>query len=158
MTNARTNVRKEGAGRAAVALAVLAASLVAAPSPAGETDDEQRYSVEASLRRRDLEKRLRAAAKELAAIRDEKRAVESTRLEGRSWALATQEDVAEATNFQVGKERELAALDAREKAKLDEMDRIGEEFEALRAEVTERYGGTPPPWWRDRLSCPECPG
>lgn len=131
------------------------------------TDPEQRFSVETSLRRRELEKRLRTASAELAPVRERIREVKSKRLivysppapmdgENSQFALDAQRNAfLQVSAFEHERKDQLRKLRREERDLLVEIRQVWEEFDGLRAEVRSAYGN-PPPWWRDHLDCPDC--
>jgi hypothetical protein len=133
-----------------------------------EASPEELYSVSASLRRREIEKKLKEDARSLEAIQAEVKARESSAFS--AWvpeavgssrqakaSLDAQRDAYLAMNqFEQEKADELRKLRRRERAQLKEIVGIWKEFEALDAEVTEHYG-TAPSWWRKHLDCKGCP-
>ncbi len=130
-------------------------------------DPAQRFSVETSLRRRDLEKRLQAASAELTRVRERLREVESRRLvvysppapkegENSQFVLDAQRNAfLQVRAFERERRDQLRKLRRDERDWLTEILRVWKEFETLRAEVKSAYG-TPPSWWRDHLDCPGC--
>ncbi len=133
-----------------------------------EASPEELYSVSASLRRREIEKKLKEEARSLEAIQAEVKARESSAFS--AWvpeavgssrqakaSLDAQRDAYLAMNqFEQEKADELRKLRRRERAQLKEIVGIWKEFEALDVEVTEHYG-TAPSWWRKHLDCKGCP-
>jgi hypothetical protein len=133
-----------------------------------EASPEELYSVSVSLRRREIEKKLKEEARSLEAIQAEVKARESSAFS--AWvpeavgnsrqakaSLDAQRDAYLAMNqFEQEKADELRKLRRRERAQLKEIVGVWKEFEALDAEVTEHYG-TAPSWWRKHLDCKGCP-
>ena len=142
------------------------------PSGAGRTEDsttdpEQRFSVETSLRRRELEKRLRMASAELARVRERASEIKSKRLivysppapldgENSQFALDAQRNAfLQVRAFEHERQDQLRKLRHDERDWLMEIRHVWKEFDGLRAEVRSAYGN-PPSWWRDHLDCPGC--
>lgn len=122
-----------------------------------EGDEGSRLSVTASLKRRDIERRLQKVAKQLAAVRIEIEYVKGVRIGGRPAVEPDAEFVADVADFQTSKKLTLEELQKKEREKLAEIRDLYGEFEALRAEVAKAHPEGNPPWWRDRVECNECP-
>jgi len=126
------------------------------------------YSVSVSLRRREIEKKLKEEARSLEAIQAEVKARESSAFS--AWvpeavgnsrqakaSLDAQRDAYLAMNqFEQEKAEELRKLRRRERAQLKAIVGVWKDFEALDAEVIGHYG-TAPSWWRKHLDCKGCP-
>jgi hypothetical protein len=133
-----------------------------------EASPEELFSVSVSLRRREIEKKLKSQARSLESIQAEVKAKESSAFS--AWvpeavgnssqakaSLDAQRDAYLAmSQFEQEKADELRKLRRRERAQLKEIVGTWKEFEALDAEVTAHYGATPS-WWRKRLDCKGCP-
>jgi len=133
-----------------------------------EASPEELYSVSVSLRRREIEKKLKEEARSLESIQTEVKARESSAFS--AWvpeavgnsrqakaSLDAQRDAYLAMNqFEQEKADELRKLRRRERAQLKAIVGVWKEFEALDAEVTGHYG-TAPSWWRKHLDCKGCP-
>ena len=133
-----------------------------------DATSEEKFSVDASLKRREIETKLAAAGRDLAAIREEKAATDAKTFS--TWvptstkdALAAQASLDAQRNallalgqFEEEKKDTLRRLRRRERDKLREIGGLWKEFNALDATVGERYG-KPPIWWRPRLACAPCP-
>jgi len=133
-----------------------------------EPTAEELYSVSVSLRRREIEKKLREQARSLEATQAELKAKESSAFS--AWvpeaignsrqakaSLDAQRDAYLAlSQFEQEKAEELRKLRRRERAQLKELLGVWKEFDALDAEVTEHYGSAPS-WWRSHLDCKGCP-
>jgi hypothetical protein len=127
-----------------------------------EASPEELYSVSVSLRRREIEKKLKEEARSLESIQTEVKARESSAFS--AWvpeavgnsrqakaSLDAQRDAYLAMNqFEQEKADELRKLRRRERAQLKAIVGVWKEFEALDAEVTGHYG-TAPSWWRKHL-------
>jgi len=121
-----------------------------------------------SLRRREIEKKLREQARSLEATQSELKAKESSAFS--AWvpeaignsrqakaSLDAQRDAYLAlSQFEQEKAEELRKLRRRERAQLKEIVGVWKEFDALDTEVTEHYGSAPS-WWRRHLDCKGCP-
>ncbi|MGH7858603.1 MAG: hypothetical protein ACREQY_14865 [Candidatus Binatia bacterium] len=133
-----------------------------------EMTEEEKFSVGASRRRREIERDLTALGRELRMVQEGIAETDSERFV--AYAPALDEDV---TNPQFVLDAQRNAFLAAEKFRRDRSERlrrlrrderdllraIGERWaglEELRADVRNRYG-TFPPWWRDRLDCGGCP-
>ncbi|MBI2962958.1 MAG: hypothetical protein HYY35_04325 [Deltaproteobacteria bacterium] len=130
---------------------------------------EERFSIEASLRRREIERRLTAAGRALTEAREELRRLEEKRFE--AWVPAVTGDprsaqasldaqrdaLLAAMQFDHEKAEALRRLRRQERQRLKQLAELWRSFAALGAEVRARYG-TLPPWWRERLDCGGCPG
>lgn len=133
-----------------------------------EASPEELYSVSVSLRRREIEKKLKEEARSLESIQTEVKARESSAFS--AWvpeavgnsrqakaSLDAQRDAYLAMNqFEQEKADELRKLRRRERAQLKAIVGVWKEFAALDAEVTGHYG-TVPSWWRKHLDCKGCP-
>lgn len=147
------------------------------PGPASEAapvlrvripSDDERFSTQASLRRRAIEDKLTTRAAALDRLRDE---AEKTRAkhfsawvpttvrspEGASASLEAQRDALLASNqFEQEKTETLRRLRREERQALKDLSQLWKDFAALGAEVRVRYGQLPI-WFRDRLACGTCP-
>lgn len=127
--------------------------------PAEQGDTAERVSVQLSLKRKDIERRLNAAAKRLQETREEIRATEAqrvTQIGSFSNSAAAQQTMAWMLQFEERKRLTLDALRLREREELRAVSALYAEWDDLRASVRQRYG-EPPAWWSDTLSCPGCP-
>ncbi len=129
---------------------------------------EEAFSVRASLRRREIETRLKNAAHSLEETRAELKARESATFS--AWvpnatensrqakaSLDAQRDALLAmSQFDQEKADALRRLRRREREQLKTVIGLWNEFDALDAEITEHYGAKPD-WWRKRLDCSNCP-
>lgn len=125
---------------------------------------EEKFSVQASLRRREIETKLAAAGRDLDGIHERIAANEARTVQ--AWAPTVTEDPAALTaqrdaflavsQFEEDKSETRRRLKREERAKLKEIVALWKEFEALDASVTAQYGSSPE-WWRKRLSCGQCP-
>jgi hypothetical protein len=150
-------------------------------SPSGSSDDrdrptlqgraatpEEAFSVEASLHRREIEKKLTTASSALDEIRARIRDTEKKKFE--TWvpvvtdnpraaqaSLDAQRDaLLAAQQFDQDKTDTLRRLRRREHEQLRAVSGLWNEFGALDGQVVARYG-KPPGWWRKRLDCGHCP-
>ncbi|MET0153326.1 MAG: hypothetical protein ABW298_12045 [Candidatus Binatia bacterium] len=129
---------------------------------------EEAFSVRASLRRREIETRLKSAAHALDETRADLKARETSAFS--AWvpsatgnsrqakaSLDAQRDALLAmSQFDQEKADALRRLRRREREQLKTIVGLWNEFNALDAEITEHYGA-PPDWWRKRLDCASCP-
>ena len=129
---------------------------------------EEAFSVRASLRRREIETRLKSAARALDETRADLKAREISNFS--AWvpdatansrqakaSLDAQRDALLAmSQFDQEKTDALRRLRRREREQLKTIIGLWNEFKALDAEITEHYGAAPD-WWRKRLDCPSCP-
>jgi hypothetical protein len=125
---------------------------------------EEKFSVHASLRRKEIESKLAAAARDLDGIHERMAANEARTIQ--AWAPTVTQDPAAVnaqrdaflavSQFDEDKAEERRRLKREERAKLKEIVALWKEFEALDASVTAQYGSSPE-WWRKRLSCGHCP-
>jgi hypothetical protein len=129
---------------------------------------EEAFSIRASLRRREIETRLKSAGRSLDETRAELKARESATFS--AWvpdatgssrqakaSLDAQRDALLAmSQFDQEKADALRRLRRREREQLKTIVGLWNEFNALDTEVTEHYGAAPD-WWRKRLDCPSCP-
>lgn len=135
------------------------------------SSSEERFSVEASLRRKAIEQSLRKRAAELTEIRAALTETEHREIvvsspgvpakavdprEVRALLDTQRNAFLTAKAFQEKKDRELRVLRRQQREKLVELGALWDDFEDLRAEIEEFYGGLPA-WWRDRLDCRTCP-
>jgi len=139
-------------------------SIVGARDPT----EEEKFSVDASLRRRELERKLKAAGHDLEDVRQELRATEAKAFAARvpiltlnprstQASLDAQRDAFLAsTQFEQEKRTSVRRLKRHERKTLGKIVGLWKEFDALASEVRSRYGKTPD-WWRDRLDCKPCP-
>ena len=133
-----------------------------------EPTADEKFSIEASLRRRELERKLKAAGRELEDEQEELRGTQAKAFGAWVPALTLNPQRAQASldaqrdaflaaaQFDQEKMATLRRLKRRERKKLGEIVAMWKEFEALGAEVRSRYGKAPD-WWRDRLDCKPCP-
>jgi hypothetical protein len=129
---------------------------------------EETFSVQASLNRTELEKKLTTAGRALEQIRVEIAETEARRFG--AWVPAVINDpnsaqgsldrqrdaLLAASQAELQKAEDLRRLRRRERDQLKEILGLWKEFDALDAKVTEHYGKTPE-WWRKRLDCRGCP-
>lgn len=132
------------------------------PSP------DETFSVQASLRRREIEKRLATRTAELERIRAE--ADRTRNKQFTAWVPTTTKNPAAATasleaqrdamlasaQFEQEKAETLRRLRRQERQTLKDLEAAWKDFTALGAEVRARYGTTPI-WFRERLDCGACP-
>jgi len=155
-------------------------SITGSDAPSGEDSEapilqgrqvsaEETFSVEASLRRKEIETKLVAAAHGLEETRAEIATTEKS--EFKAWvpnltgnaqaaqsSLDAQRDAfLAAAQFQEEKTEKLRRLRRQERGKLKEIVGLWKEFSSLDGVVTDHFGGTAPEWWRRKLSCPHCP-
>ncbi len=133
-----------------------------------EATPEETFSVQASLKRSELEKKLTAAGRALEQIR-----ADIVKTEGRqfgAWVPAVTDDprsaqasldrqrdvLLAASQAEQQKADDLRRLRRRQRDQLKELLGLWKEFDALDAQVTEHYGKAPE-WWRKRLDCRGCP-
>jgi hypothetical protein len=133
-----------------------------------DSTPEESFSVGASLRRREIERKLTQAGRDLDEIRariqeTEKKTfdvwVPAVTRDSRSAqaSLDAQRDAfLAASQFQQEKADALRHLRRRERDQLKDAAALWKDFGALGDEVTQHYG-TPPGWWRNRLDCGRCP-
>ena len=126
-----------------------------------EVSPEEKFSVDVSLKRRQIETDLRAAARALEATRKELAEAEARRFQ--AWVPTSQASIdvqrdafLAATQFEEEKAERLRRLHRQKRTKLREIIRLWKDFTALDSVVTERYGSAPD-WWRKRLDCGGCP-
>jgi len=129
---------------------------------------EETFSVDVSLRRKEIETKLVAATRDLDKTRSEIATTEARKfsawvpnLTGNAAAAQSSIDAQRdaflaASQFEEEKAEQLRRLRRHERADLKEIVALWKEFAALDAVVTGRYG-TAPDWWRKRLSCGDCP-
>jgi hypothetical protein len=129
---------------------------------------EENFSVQASLSRTDLEKKLTAAGRALEETRAEIHKTEQRQFG--AWVPAVTDDpraaqgsldrqrdaLLAASQAEQQKADDLRRLHRVERSQLKEILGLWKEFDALDAKVTERYGKAPD-WWRKRLDCHGCP-
>jgi hypothetical protein len=129
---------------------------------------EEAFSVRASLRRREIETRLKSAARALDETRADLKARETAVFsawvpdvtgnsnQARASLDAQRDALLAMSQFDQEKADALRKLRRRERAQLKSIIGLWNEFNALDTEVTGHYG-TAPEWWRKRLNCPSCP-
>jgi hypothetical protein len=129
---------------------------------------EEKFSIEASLRRRELERKLKAAGQDLEDVRRKLRETEGKDFDAWVPVLTLNPQSAQAsldaqrdaflasTQFEQEKAATLRRLKRHERKTLGEIVGLWKEFDALGSEVRSRYGKSPD-WWRDRLDCRPCP-
>jgi hypothetical protein len=125
---------------------------------------EETFSVQASLNRTELEKKLTAAGRALEEIRAKIRKTEDRQFGAWVPAVTNNPSSAQASldrqrdallaAGQAGQQKadDLRRLRRSERDQLKEILGLWKEFDALDARVTEHYG-KPPEWWRKRLDC-----
>lgn len=132
--------------------------------PAEQGDAAERLSVQLSLKRKDIERKLNAAAGRVQETREEIRATQAQRVDAQigtfgneaaardtmAWALRYTQQ------FEEQKRLNLDALRAKEREQLRALSALYAEWDDLRAAVRRLYG-QPPAWWADTLNCPACP-
>jgi hypothetical protein len=150
-------------------------------SPGGEQDSaampllkgrdatpEETFSVQSSLNRTELEKKLTTAGRTLEQIRAEIAKTEARQFG--AWVPAVTNDPSSAqasldrqrdallaaSQAEQQKADDLRRLRRHERDQLKELLGLWKEFDALDAKVTEHYGKAPE-WWRKRLDCRGCP-
>ena len=133
-----------------------------------DASPEEAFSVGASLRRREIETKLKAASNSLAEIRSELKATENKTFntwvpdatgnprQARASLDAQRDAFLAVSQFEEQKADALRRLRRREREKLKEIVGLWNEFGTLDADVTAHYGAAPS-WWRKRLDCPSCP-
>ncbi len=133
-----------------------------------EPTADEKFSIEASLRRREIERKLTAAGRELVETRQQLDRAEEKHFE--AWVPAVTRDprsaqasldaqrdaLLAAAQFDHEKGETLRRLRRQERQQLKQFAELWTSFAALGAEVRARYG-TQPPWWRERLDCGACP-
>ena len=129
---------------------------------------EESFSVGASLRRREIERKLGEAGRDLDQIRSEIEETEKKTFD--VWVSTVPPDARAAqasldrrrdaflavSQFQQEKADALRRLRRRERDQLKEVAALWKDFAALGDEVTRHYGAAPS-WWRNRLDCGRCP-
>jgi hypothetical protein len=133
-----------------------------APAPdaaADATADASKgdLSVRASRARTEIERNLNRDADSLEEVRKRIEEVRRAEPEGSPNYFATQQDVADAANFQSRKAAALKELREAERKTLADIAALWKAFDELNADVAEHYGGKQPDWWRDTVSCSKCP-
>ena len=111
---------------------------------------EDTLSVEASRERSAIEKALNEGAAHLADIR--KQITETERLPDNFSGRVT--------NYATGnptKPETLRALHVEERKTLDEMALQWKKFDKLNERVLSGHRGSPPDWWRNKITCAACP-
>lgn len=128
---------------------------------------DETFSIQASLRRREIEKRLAARTADLDRVRAE--AAQARDKQFTAWvptatknpaaataSLEAQRDaMLAATQFEQEKAETLRRLRRQERQTLKDLAAAWKDFAALGAEVRARYGSTPI-WFRERLDCGGC--
>lgn len=129
---------------------------------------EESFSVGASLRRREIERKLTEAGRGLDEVRARIQETEKKTFD--VWVPAVTRDSRSAQasldaqrdaflaagQFQQEKADALRHLRRRERDQLKDVAALWKDFAALGDEVTQHYG-TQPTWWRNRLDCGRCP-
>lgn len=129
---------------------------------------EESFSVEASLRRRQIETKLRSSARALDEARSARAEAEKRSFNAWVPSLTANPQAAQASldaqryaflaagQFEQEKAEAVRHWRRQERDKLKEIIVLWKDFATLDASVTERYG-TSPTWWRRRLECGTCP-
>jgi hypothetical protein len=132
-----------------------------------EPSEEERFSVQASLRRRAIEADLVRESVEVRRLEGEIEALQRKKFvfyapptarsaEEAAFLLGRQRTAfLEARRFEEEKRERLRQLRRERRERLLELQGLWAEFERLREDVRSRYRGIPP-WWRDRLDCRGC--
>ncbi len=133
-----------------------------------EATDDEKFSTRASLRRREIERTLKARAADLDRIRAEEDKIRGKRFSAwvgtssaspeavRASIDAQRDTMLAQSQFEQDKVESLRRLRRQEHAALVDLQRNWKDFAALGAEVQTRYGERPI-WFRDRLDCGTCP-
>ena len=133
-----------------------------------DASPEELFSVRASLRRREIETKLKTAAHALEQIRADLKtktdasfsawvpAVTANPRQAKASLDAQRDAYLAMSQFELEKADELRKLRRRERAQLKEIIGLWKEFDALDAEISTHYGAAPS-WWRRRLDCLNCP-
>lgn len=133
-----------------------------------DASPEEAFSVDSSLRRREIEQKLTALGRALEETRAEIRRTEDKTFD--VWVSAVTRDPRSAqasldaqrgaflaaSQFNEEKADSLRRLRRRERDQLKEIRDLWKKFGALDREVTQHYGKAPD-WWRSRLDCRGCP-
>ena len=158
---------RDGKGRTHVTIEGDASEDAAATESAPTSRDD-RFSIETSLRRRELERKLLEGATKLVRIRDEIKQVEASSYplepvptpvdpdERERWNDLRRNAILAASSFEEEKRRRLFVLRRDERAALHEIRDLWGAVDRLRKEVRSYYGKLPP-WWIDRVRCVGCP-
>ena len=133
-----------------------------------EASAAEKFSTTASLRRGEIERKLRAAGRELEAVREDLQSAEARTFNAWVPAVTANPRTAQASleaqrdallaagQFEREKTDALRRLKHRERDRLKEIVGLWKERDALSAEVRSQYGALPP-WWREQLDCQPCP-
>jgi len=133
-----------------------------------EASPAERFSVTASLRRREIEAQLALAGDDLTKTRDAVHETESRQVVvyapttaqnpvDAQLALEAQRNAFLAERaFEHDQADQLRRLHRHERERLREIIDLWKQFAALDSEVLKRYGVSPS-WWRGRLDCGRCP-
>ncbi|MGH7820647.1 MAG: hypothetical protein ACREQ9_12815 [Candidatus Binatia bacterium] len=133
-----------------------------------ELSEDEKFSIETSRHRREIERELTAFGRELREIQEKIAEIDSKRF--LAYAPALGEDVknpqfvldAQRNAFLAAEKFRREKAESLRKLRRDERDRLRairdgwKRLDALRTDVRNRYGSFPP-WWRDRLDCDGCP-
>lgn len=135
---------------------------------ASESSGADRMSIDTSLRRREIEKRLLAATDRLGRKREEIDRTEKTKYEVAKLPTPVEPEerrrvedlrrnaILGADAFAAEKRRRLFHLRRDERAILNQLGDHWRDLDRLRDEIRAYYGRLPH-WWNDRLRCPGCP-
>jgi hypothetical protein len=163
-TDAEGNVHysvtgKENSGRPSDSVSVLRGR-----SPS----DEENFSVRASLRRREIEKKLKVLGAALDHVHEEQAKAGAGRFS--AWVPTADQNPEAArvsrdaqrdaflasSQFEQEKAEELRRLRRQERQTLKDLAASWKDFAALESEIRSRYG-EPPIWFLPRLACGTCP-
>jgi predicted ATPase len=118
---------------------------------------EEEFSTKATQTRYDIQRSLKQQSDRLWEIQRQLERVE--RLEPRDDPdfVVSQRTGADLAAFQNKKTETLRELEAAKRSTCSAIVDLWKRFDELNSEVTKRYDGKPPGWWRQTLDCPTCP-
>jgi hypothetical protein len=115
------------------------------------------FTTKATQTRYDLQRSLKQQSDRLWEIERQLRKIE--RLEPRDDPdfVVSQRTDADLAAFRLKKAESLRELEAAKRKTCSAIVDLWKRFDELNSEVTKRYGGKSPGWWRQTLDCPACP-
>lgn len=120
------------------------------PQESARSAEQERFSIEVSRERTEIEKALNDNAERLEEVAKQIAEVESAPNVLPPWMEMR-------AGFKNEKADRLRELWAQKRTTLAAVADLWKRFDKLNAEVTKAYDGKAPDWWRSTLSCPKCP-
>ena len=114
------------------------------------------FSAKASQSRNELEQALRRNSDRLWAIRDQLDKVESLKPKDDPEFVMSEREATDLAAFQARKAEMLRRLREAERKSYSAIADLWKSLDELNSKVASRYGGKPPDWWQDKVSCQNC--